>query len=185
MKTKNKKNSSLLSLVIFIIAFLLLGPNGILDKEVPTSENSYYEIGQIKRVVDGDTAIVSLDNEDYRLRFIGINTPEYNLSENIVEPLGKEASDYSKKILQGQRVYLEKDKSDQDHYGRLLRYVWLKPAANPENPSYSEIRNNMVNAIIIDQGYSKAKNYPPDDKYFTSLKNIEKDAKVDNKDKLR
>ena len=43
----------------------------------------------------------------------------------------------------------------------------------------------MVNAIIIDEGYSKAKNYPPDDKYFLIFKDIEREAKTDNRDKLR
>lgn len=82
-------------------------------------------------------------------------------------------------------MYLEKDISDIDQHGRLLRYLWLKPAKNPQNPKYDEIKNQMVNAIIIDEGYSKAKNYPPDDKYFLIFKDIEREAKTDNIHKLR
>ncbi|WP_394023461.1 thermonuclease family protein [Anaerococcus martiniensis] len=180
---KNNKNNSIYVLILFIITFLLLKPDKFNDEI--SNNDSFYEIANVKRVVDGDTAIVTIKNKDYRVRFIGINTPEYNLSEDIIEPLGKEASEYTSKLLENEIVYLEKDTSDIDQHGRLLRYLWIKPAKNPQNPKYDEIKNQMVNAIIIDKGYSKAKNYPPDDKYFLIFKDIEREAKTDNRDKLR
>lgn len=180
---KNNKNNSIYVLILFIIAFLLLKPNKFNDEI--SNNDSFYEIANVKRVVDGDTAIVTIKNKDYRVRFIGINTPEYNLSEDIIEPLGKEASEFTTNLIENQLVYLEKDISDVDQHGRLLRYLWLKPAENPQNPNYDEIKNQMVNAIIIYEGYSKAKNYPPDDKYFLIFKYIEREAKTDNRDKLR
>ena len=42
-----------------------------------------------------------------------------------VQPFGKEASNYSKKTLTNQDVYLEYDKEKQDRYGRTLAYVWI------------------------------------------------------------
>lgn len=90
---KNNKNNSLLVLILFIIVYLFLQPHK--SNEEIANNDSFYEVANVKRVVDGDTAIITIKNKDYRVRFIGINTPEYNLSEDIIEPLGKEASEYT------------------------------------------------------------------------------------------
>ena len=172
---KNNKNNSLLVLILFIIVYLFLQPNK--SNEKIANNDSFYEVANVKRVVDGDTAIVTIKNKDYRVRFIGINTPEYNLSEDIIEPLGKEASEYTSNLLENQLVYLEKDISDVDQHGRLLRYLWLKPAEDPKYPSDEEIKSQMVNAILIKEGYAIAKTYKPDIKYQNSLNTIEKNAK--------
>ena len=103
---KNNKNNSIYVLILFIIAFLLLKPDKFNDEI--SNNDSFYEIANVKRVVDGDTAIVTIKNKDYRVRFIGINTPEYNLLENIIQPLGKEASESTSKLLENEIVYLEK-----------------------------------------------------------------------------
>ncbi len=49
----------------------------------------------------------------------------------------------------GETVYLEKDVSETDRYGRLLRYVWL----NDET---------LVNAVLVAEGHAQASTYPPD-----------------------
>ena len=141
-KMKNNKNNSLLVLILFIIVYLFLQPNK--SNENIANNDSFYEVANVKRVVDGDTAIVTIKNEDYRVRFIGINTPEYNLSEDIIEPLGKEASEYTSNLIENKLVYLEKDISDIDQHGRLLRYLWIKPAEDPKYPGDEEIKSQMV-----------------------------------------
>ena len=141
-KMKNNKNNSLLVLILFIIVYLFLQPNK--SNEKIANNDSFYEVANVKRVVDGDTAIVTIKNEDYRVRFIGINTPEYNLSEDIIEPLGKEASEYTSNLIENKLVYLEKDISDIDQHGRLLRYLWIKPAEDPKYPGDEEIKSQMV-----------------------------------------
>ena len=173
---KNSKNNSLLVLILFIIAYLFLQPNKFKDEIA--NNKSFYEIGFVKRVVDGDTAIITIKNKDYRVRFIGINTPEYNLSEDIIEPLGKEASEYTSNLIENKLVYLEKDISDIDQHGRLLRYLWLKPAENPQNPNYDEIKNQMVNGILVRDGYARAREYKPDTHYRDIFRNIESEAKI-------
>lgn len=172
---KNNKNNSLLVLILFIIVYLFLQPNESNGKKA--NNDSFYEVANVKRVVDGDTAIITIKNKDYRVRFIGINTPEYNLSEDIIEPLGKEASEYTSNLIENKLVYLEKDISDIDQHGRLLRYLWIKPAEDPKYPSDEEIESQMVNAILIKEGYAIAKTYKPDIKYQSSLNTIEKNAK--------
>ena len=101
------------------------------------------------RVVDGDTIVVRMNNEDYKVRLIGINTPESVAPEtyrtaNSTE--GMEASELVKAMLSDvTTVYLQKDVSDTDQYDRLLRYVWLEL---PEDPyDYKEVSEKMLRKI--------------------------------------
>ena len=75
--------------------------------------------------VDGDTIDVDIAGKTYRVRYIGMDTPEATTS---VEYFGPEATMKNKELVDGKTVLLVKDVSEIDRYGRLLRYVWLPPA---------------------------------------------------------
>ena len=49
-------------------------------------------------------------------------------------------------------MFLEKDASDTDEFGRLLRHVWI-----PEDFGWQ-----LINAEIVRQGMADAKTYRPD-----------------------
>lgn len=119
-------------------------------------DKSGFEKVTVSRAVDGDTLVLS---DGRRVRFIGVDSPEYTSK---VEPYGKEASDFTKGYLTGKTVYLEKDVSETDKYGRLLRYVWI---SIPASINDSEIRTKMFNAILVLNGYAQIATYPPDVKY--------------------
>lgn len=122
--------------------------------------------------IDGDTVVVKLDNGiKERVRFIGINCPESTMKH---EPYGKEASDYTKNNLLGKTVYLERDISDRDIFGRLLRYIWLEI---PKDISDNEIRCKMFNAILLINGYAEQATYSPDVKYRSYFGKFEKEAR--------
>jgi endonuclease YncB( thermonuclease family) len=75
-------------------------------------------------VVDGDT--IRLTNKDY-VRLIGMDTPETVKPGTPVQPYGPQASADLKALLAGHTaVVLERDISNTDFYGRLLRFVWIK-----------------------------------------------------------
>lgn len=121
------------------------------------------EKAELTRCVDGDTVYVRIENnEEQKLRLIGVDTPETVHPEKQVEFYGKEASDFTKSNLSGKNLYLEKDVSHTDRYDRLLRYVWLEA---PTEISESEIRSKMFNAILILDGYGQVSTFPPDVKY--------------------
>lgn len=151
-----------------------------IPKEYDKNENteiidtSKFEKAYVKRVVDGDTIIATIDNKEYRVRFIGINTPE---STTKIEKYGKEASNYTKEMLTGKTVYLEKDIRNTDKYDRLLRYIWLEL---PTKISEEEINTKMFNAILLINGYAKLFTYPPDVKYVKYLKPLEQKARENN-----
>lgn len=65
-----------------------------------------------------DTIVI--DNGEH-IRYIGMNTPELETNECYAT----EASEMNKELVLGKTVKLEKDISDVDKYGRLLRYVYV------------------------------------------------------------
>lgn len=164
-----------------------LGTNVDWDNEnrVVVVGNGYEKIKgfkkvKVQRVVDGDTLIVDYDGKDEKLRMILVDTPETVHPRKPVECFGKEASNYTKKTLSDKYVYLQKDVSDRDRYGRLLRYVWLeRPSSN--NPSNDEIKSKMFNAILVKEGYGKIATFPPDVKYVELFRKLDRSAYEQNK----
>ncbi len=93
-------------------------------------------------VVDGDTIIVETNNKNEKVRLIGVDTPETVHPLKPVEDFGKEASDFTRRMVEGKKVRLEFDWQLRDKYGRLLAYVYLG-------------KGTFLNAEIIKQGYGE------------------------------
>ncbi|MCC6711505.1 MAG: thermonuclease family protein [Candidatus Pacebacteria bacterium] len=118
----------------------------------------------VSRVVDGDTVELS---DGRKLRYIGINTPETKDPNKDIECYGVEASRKNKELVEGIEVELEKDVSETDRYGRLLRYVY--------------VNGEMINDLLVKEGFAQASAYPPDIKYQDKLENSEKEARENKK----
>ncbi len=155
--------------------------------EANTKEQKENDIGvlhkvNLVRVVDGDTIIVSDDNGDeIRVRLIGIDTPEsVNPDESKNTEAGELASEYTKDLLKDvSTVYLEYDEELTDQYDRTLAYVWLNNTDKVFDTDM--IEKNMLNAIIVYDGYAIAKEYPPNTMYTGILKILENNAKESKK----
>lgn len=119
---------------------------------------------QVVNVVDGDTIDVVIDGQQYRVRYIGMDTPETVDPRRPVEAFGREASDRNKELVAGQTVYLEKDVSETDQFDRLLRYVWLDD-------------ERMVNAMLLAEGLAQVSTYPPDVRYVGAFVVIQADSR--------
>jgi formylglycine-generating enzyme required for sulfatase activity/endonuclease YncB( thermonuclease family) len=116
-------------------------------------------------VVDGDTIKVEIDGETYTLRYIGIDTPETVQPGKPVEWMGLEATAANLALVGGKAVYLEKDVSETDRLGRLLRYVYLADGT-------------LVNAELVRLGYAVSSSYPPDVKHQDVLRQMEQEARA-------
>jgi micrococcal nuclease len=129
---------------------------------------------EVVRHTDGDTARFRLDGgAEERVRFIGIDTPE--VGEN-AEPFGEEAATYTAGAIPvGTTVWLETDAELRDRHGRLLAYVWLeRPIIGDE----AEVRELMLNARLVLDGYANAYTYPPNVKYTDVLKDLQSEARA-------
>lgn len=127
----------------------------------------------VEKIVDGDTLDVkpAAGGETMRIRLIGINAPEsVNPDDFKNTEDGREASAWLKGSLpKGTRVWLVKDVSDTDKYGRYLRYVWI---ADP-NEAEADPAKDMLNALIVANGHAVAKDFPPDTAYSQLFHSLE------------
>ena len=158
-------------LAIIVVALSVVGCLGA-GTNMPTTSVVNLPEAFVTRVVDGDTIWVNINGTEYKVRYIGIDTPETVDPRKPVQCFGKEASIKNTELVFGKIVRLEKDVSDKDMYGRLLRYVWVVDVA-----SSTEV---MVNAELIRLGYAQVSTYPPDVKYQKYLLSLQEEARADN-----
>jgi len=134
-------------------------------EEKPKPKEAPQEITySVIRVIDGDTIEIE---GGYKVRYIGIDTPETVHPSKPVECFGIEASNKNKELVEGKRVRLEKDVSETDKYGRLLRYIWVGDV--------------FVNDYLVRQGYAYAYTYPPDIKYSEQFVEAQREAKENSR----
>ena len=133
---------------------------------------------KITSVTDGDTVTVQAGSKSYKVRLIGVDTPETVHPSKPVSFYGKEASNFTKENLTDRNVYLEKDVSETDKYYRSLRYVWLSLPENLANPSFEDVRDKMFNGILLRDGYATLATFPPDVKYLDYFRKIAKTASL-------
>ncbi len=83
--------------------------------------------GRVTKVADGDTITVEAQGRSTPVRLIGVDTPETVAPDQPIGCLGKEASNYTKRVLADRLVRLEIPRigDSEDAYGRTLAYIWL------------------------------------------------------------
>lgn len=114
------------------------------------------EYGVVIDIVDGDTIGVQIDGSYYRVRYIGMNTTE------VGEPCSIEGTQANAALVAGKTVRLEKDVSETDRYGRLLRYIYVDDV--------------FVNAELVRLGIAEAADYPPDITYSGLFHQLQAEA---------
>ena len=127
------------------------------------------------RVVDGDTIVVKGIG---KVRLIGVDTPETKHPRKPVEYFGKEASAFTKGMVEGKKVRLEYDWQRKDKYNRVLAYVYVMANDVKDMPEFKNRASIelMVNAELIKQGYGHAYTKYPF-KYLEQFRIYEKEAR--------
>jgi micrococcal nuclease len=126
-----------------LLVALALGAAAYLKRQVGPPERAPQPVAQQRlcvRVIDGDT--IELDGGE-RVRLIGVDTPETVDPRRPVQYFGKEASAFTRRMVEGKDVRLEQDQETRDRYGRTLAYVYLQDGT-------------LLNGEIIRQGYGHA-----------------------------
>lgn len=119
-------------------------------------------VGEVVRVVDGDTILVRLGERVEKVRYIGIDTPEVG-GRGGPEPGAAEAAALNRALVEGRRVRLELDVQERDRYGRLLAYVW--------------VGDLMVNAELVRRGYAQVMTVPPNVRHQALFRRLQRDAR--------
>ena len=128
----------------------------------------------VSKAIDGDT--IKLSNGDH-VRLIGIDTPESRYNNKLwrdskrsrrdidaIIKMGKEASNFTRKLVEGKKVRLEFDIEKHDRYGRLLAYVYLEDGT-------------FVNGRIIEEGYAQVMTIAPNVKHAQAFLKLERQAR--------
>lgn len=191
MKDSMRKITVVIIAIITTIILAIYGKdvlnnkaNNNYDVNIQNSDISKFEENQnslsleeayVTKVVDGDTIWVQINGKDYKVRMIGMNSPEYTKE---IEPYGKEATEFTTNMLLNKTIYLQKDVSDTDSYDRLLRYVWIDKI---DNITPDTVSKSLFNYIIVEEGLAKSKYYSPDISLQEYLDNAQNNAKRNKK----
>lgn len=182
-----------MTIVVFIIGVLMVmyGLLSIPDIQVPTStevrlptptdivwptkpleifgEKVKPQLFLVERVIDGDT--LQLSNRQ-TVRYIGIDTPEIVDTRKKMQCFGIEAAEKNKELAEGKNVRLEKDVSEVDRYGRLLRYVYVQSLEDSEEV--------FINDYLVRNGFAHTSSFPPDIKYQSQFRDSQNYARLNN-----
>jgi len=123
---------------------------------------------KVTNIVDGDTIDISTGE---KVRYVGVDTPETKHPKKMLQCFGKEASEKNKELVLDKEIRLEKDVSDKDRYGRLLRYVYLPFSPTDGNSDL------FVNDYLARQGFAHAATFPPDVKFSEQFLEAEREAR--------
>jgi len=122
--------------------------------------------GTVVRVIDGDTVVVSINNNDQTIRLLNVNTPETKDPSKPTECLGPEATKHLQDVLPvGSKVRLEFDVERHDKYGRTLAGVF--------NES-----NQLVNAEIARLGLGVPMVVDPNRKFLPPVEAAYEEART-------
>jgi micrococcal nuclease len=142
---------------ILVIGVLVVGASGIdVAGYTPTTRVAF-----VARAIDGDT--IELGRGTH-VRLIGVDTPEVFLG---AECFGPEASLFTERHLEGERVRLEFDVQRRDRYGRTLAWVWDE--------------GRLFNYLLVRKGFARVTIYRPNDRYEGRLRRAEAAARSENR----
>lgn len=126
-------------------------------KEInPMEKVSFYKCS------DGDTARFIISNEERKVRFLAIDTPEVDNNE----PFSKVAAEYTcNRLKNAKEIYLEYDSNSdkEDKYGRILAFV--------------HVDGELLQKELVERGYAKVAYIYGDYEHVSELRELEEIAK--------
>lgn len=160
--------------IFILIIGVLIGYTFILQtpyKKIKTNKkHTSSPFVRVTEVIDGDT--FKIDSGE-KVRLVGVDTPELHHPKKPVQCFGKEAMAKTKKLIEGKTVRLEKDVSETDMYGRLLRLVYLS------NDSNQPVL--FLNNYLVEEGFARIATFPPDVKFAELFRQSQQEAMKNNK----
>jgi micrococcal nuclease len=133
---------------------------------------------KLVRVIDGDTFVIE---PDIRVRLIGVDTPELNLSKGKnakPEPYALKAKSYTKqKLEKATKIRLESDGQKYGKYNRRMALVYV---------TGKDKKEILLNEYLLEQGLAKFEaQYSYSKEMKERFKKAEQKAKENNRNLWR
>ena len=142
-------------ILIVLLGILVVGFYAQKINNTTTKYNAEYVY-----TIDGDTSVFKVNDEEIKVRYLAINTPEVD------EDYYEEAKDFvDDKLSSATKIVLEKDpNADQDKYGRYLFWVFVD--------------GELLNGEIVSKGLAEVTYLYDDYLYTDELLSLQKEAKA-------
>ncbi len=184
MKLKVLNLISILLIFVFLGGCVEFSHNNNFDTSNFVNIHEHY-YGKVVKVVDGDTVYVDVNGKLWKIRLLGVDTPETYKKNNPNEyylldgtPItnttylkiwGIKAKYFAKKQLENKTVIIvfDKEAPKKDRYGRYLAYIFINNS------------NNLINfnEELLKYGYARV--YISDFELRDKFLEVEKEAKED------
>ena len=130
-------------------------PTAVPPTHTPATQRPLYRVIE---AFGGDTIEVSRGSRTYLICYAGIDAPDPATG------IGSRAIQANRRFVKGKTVYLEKDASETDQNGCLLRHVFLEDGT-------------FVSAKLVYFGYATARADYPNTRYRDALLKMQQEAK--------
>ncbi|MGD7788342.1 thermonuclease family protein [Propionibacteriaceae bacterium Y1700] len=131
---------------------------------VAAHKDAMEDSATIVRVIDGDTVLVTVDDQLTRVRLLNVDTPETKHPGEPVQCMGEEAAAFlTDRLPAGTEVSLQYDLKRTDRYGRVLAGV-------VEGDS-------LINAEIAGRGLGVAVLFEPNRRFLAEVEAAEQSAR--------
>ena len=150
-----------LTLIITVIAGYSIAQLDVIKSSIGTARatvDKTKEVVTVESVISGDTIKLA---DGRIIRYIGIDAPDKE------QCMYRTAAKINQVLVEGKQVVIEKDHTELDPDGNVLRYVWID--------------DQLINERIVSEGYARSTPQPPDLKYNGRFLNAHNQARELNK----
>lgn len=148
-----------MALLLAWVATSGLGERVLTNQQATNEVQENIESTTVVKILDGDTMEIA---DGRRVRYTGINAPEKT------KCFFEQAKLENEKLVLNKKIRLEKDASNRDKYGRLLRYLYVTDESGQEI---------FVNDFLVRQGFARVLSIPPDLKFESQFNAAADEAK--------
>ncbi|WP_142826146.1 thermonuclease family protein [Planococcus soli] len=155
-----------MKLILMLLALFFLSGCGMLESTDTSGTTDRIDV-EVTQVIDGDTIKIIYEGEEVTVRYLLMDTPETNHPRLGEQPLGKEATEANKRLIESGDVSIEFDVGDRfDDYDRLLAYIYVDGES---------VQEQMLESGLARVAYV----FPPNTRYLDDFEQAEQVAKED------
>ncbi|MCC6422946.1 MAG: thermonuclease family protein [Phycisphaerales bacterium] len=119
-------------LLLLIVTAVVMDHLGVFGDHEDDLSRYDHKQGEVHRVIDGDSAVVSVNSQEVLIHLMGVDAPDMKFTDQQVEEYwSTQARNYLLERLTNKTITLKLDpQQTRDRFGRLLVYAYLSDTDN-------------------------------------------------------